>query len=98
VESPHSFGVEGGAFDETRRPTKPKFHPSLLRSSCLRINHYFTKSRQDLEERLQYAVEIGGPSRPDTRRVVAQTIEASTVYDNTIHRFLPQLRAALAAG
>jgi hypothetical protein len=80
------------------RPVEQKFHPSLLRSNILRINHYFTKSHQDLEERLQYAIEIGGPSRPDTRRVVAQTIEASTVYDDTIHRFLPQLRVALAAG
>jgi hypothetical protein len=95
IESAHSFEVEGGAFHETRRPSRPKIDPSLFCSNALRLNHYYTRSQQEFEERSRYG--FGGQSVAKIRRDAAKVIEANTVCDTTIHRFLPSLRAALSA-
>jgi hypothetical protein len=98
IVSAHTFDVDGLACDENRRPLKPKFHPRLWSSNVLRINHYFTKSKKEFAAKAPLAAELAGEaSRRDTRQRMADMIETRTVEDTTIQRFLPQLRAALAA-
>jgi hypothetical protein len=93
IVSAHTFEVDGLACDENRRPLKPKFHPSLWSSNILRINHYFTRSREEFAAKASFR----GASSDTTRQRMADMIEAHTVEDTTIQHFLPQLRAALAA-
>jgi hypothetical protein len=96
--NPHVFAyTEGEAVDEQEQPLEGAFSPT--RSSAeLRINHYFTKSDQEMVLKM---------SRPDASGQVRKVADANPpgkgirddrrvgVPDDTILRYLPALHAEL---
>lgn len=86
--TPHSFAHKGLAVGEDRRP-----HPSHRRSPAtadlLRINHYYAKSRSDLERKRKRRSPV------DLTIADSAVVPADEVRDDTILQFLPSLRAAL---
>jgi hypothetical protein len=95
VDSAHGFhlncGIKGG-FDERRllmtRATRRK-NPAP--GGVLRINHYFTRSRQEFAAKINIRGDFGRfKARKKSR--MADMIEHETIYDRTILRFAPALR------
>jgi hypothetical protein len=79
---------------------------NLIADDVFRLNHYFTRSREDFEGK----VSKGSAARPTTesdgvpgnlaaeRRVrFSEAIERNLVEDRGIQRFLPTLERGLAA-
>lgn len=89
---PHIFNTSYGMFDENGQPTYcPKENHS---SEILRINHYFTKSRQEWETRHPVDEPILGGLYPrDESRWSG--VQAMEVDDREIQRFLPELNRRL---
>jgi hypothetical protein len=86
IGSEHLFRTSGGTYDEQGRLlTTEETTPC---SSLLRLNHYFTKSRKEWEER--HPEDFSGEVIPrDEKRWAVQSMD---VDDRTIWKFLPQLR------
>ena len=96
VSSMHMFdlsnGITGGV-DENREPVTRKTERTPPPSKIFRLNHYFTRSRQEFAVK---AKDGGLGSRgPRKRQHLGDMIEAETVYDDTILRFSPALRARM---
>lgn len=88
--STHTYRTQNGTFNEwgIALPDNVNDHHSLL----LRINHYFTKSRPEWEER-HPLVEDGIPYGRDEKRWI--DVQEKSFDDRTIQRFLPQLKERL---
>ncbi len=96
VNSVHMFnlsnGITGGV-DENREPVIRKTERPPPPGKIFRLNHYFTRSRQEFAVK---AKDGGlGNRGPRKRQRLANMIEAETVYDDTILRFAPALRARM---
>jgi Glycosyltransferase family 92 len=64
----------------------------------LRINHYYSKSREELEQKLSKGSGAGMPLS-EKRRIASKRIElveTDLIEDKTIQRFLPGLRRRMA--
>lgn len=88
--SGHHFKTRGGTFNEWGEPipgahTEPK-------SSVLRLNHYFTKSRSEWEQRHPIVTDGSTWTRNERRWSEVQDRDAD---DRTIWRFLPELKKRL---
>jgi hypothetical protein len=64
----------------------------------LRLNHYYTKSREELEQKLSRGSGAGIPLTK--KRMIASKrtalIEMDLIEDKIIQRFLPELRRRMA--
>jgi hypothetical protein len=96
--NPHFFNCK----DDTESTVTEEFLP-LPRASAmtdyvsvgkLRINHYFTRSREDMRQKM-----LRGRSDDGTSRTwdFLEAHDRNEVEDLTIHRFLPQLKQAVEA-
>jgi hypothetical protein len=92
-----STGSTGGV-DERRIPVSTKGTAVPPTSAILRINHYFTRSRQEFEAKIN-SVRFSTAStthkaHPNSRQRLryASKIDAQTIPDETILRFAPELR------
>jgi hypothetical protein len=98
VRGAHLFMLDEndtGAFDENRRRVNGDEVYENLSSEILRLNHYFTKSKEELNHKIYRGCVHG---KQDFRKRVielANLIEANVVEDTEIHRFLPKLRRAM---
>lgn len=97
--NPHYFRYAPGYFcvNEEHYPVPPRVQCTFTPGKRLRINHYFMKSQQDFEHKIQR----GGGAR--TRSDAWHTMESfydgaakPVTRDEAILRFLPSLEAALA--
>jgi hypothetical protein len=93
VPDPHMFELTSGTIggiDERRDVVSVKTAKDPPPGAVLRINHYFTRSRQEFAEKS--CRTDGYIVSPGKRRRRADLIEAETVRDDTVLRFLPALR------
>ncbi len=103
VHGAHDFeyrdGYIGGGFDEQRVPLDQQSRYASDRTAdILRVNHYATKSKDEFAARMSSSVILESESVTRARRQrFADGIEASTVYDDVILRFVPALRERLQA-
>jgi hypothetical protein len=88
--STHRFRTRGGTFNENGFPLLGNENDPA--SSHLRLNHYFTKSRPEWEERHPLRQD-GIDYERDERRWI--DVQARDVDDRTIQRFLPALKRRL---
>lgn len=88
--STHRYRTSGGTFNEDGLQLTDNESPPV--SSLLRINHYFTKSRPEWEER-HPLFEDGQPYERDEKRW--NDVQRRDVDDRTIQRFLPALKERL---
>jgi len=99
VDSAHGFhlncGIKGG-FDERRLlMTRATRRQNPAPGAVLRINHYFTRSRQEFAAKINIRGDFGGfKARKKSR--MANMIEHETVHDHTILRFAPALRERIS--
>lgn len=101
VGGAHNFGLAGGmkdGLDERLMPISVREPPPGL---VLRVNHYYTRSCSEFRAKLDLAKFTTGTNThrahtgPRKRQLVAENIEAETVPDETILRFVPALRERL---
>jgi Glycosyltransferase family 92 len=93
----HFEYVSGHAVDVTGEPLEGWMSASV-RLSRLRINHYYTKSQEDLVEKWELPRADTGEYRDPLDLDYFERIEQRFVRDETILRYLPALRAALGPG
>lgn len=86
-------GTTGGV-DERKVPvTRRGVAQQPPTGAVLRINHYFTRSRQEFATKLtRHHQGIYSQKDHRKRQLMVDIIEADTVHDQTILRFLPALR------
>jgi hypothetical protein len=110
VISPHIFMLTDGrkgAFDEDRRWVQ-KTHRAQAASRILRLNHYFTRSEEELAAKIVKGRVSRSPAdvlRPTawvaafarSAGDLAKSIDAETVTDDSILRFAEPLRRRLAS-
>ena len=90
---PHRFDTAWGTYNELGERTSCP--TSVHTADVLRINHYFTKSRQEWEFRHPLEEPILGGKYPrDESRW--EGVQAMDVQDFGIQRFLPELKKRLA--
>lgn len=70
-------------------------HTGIEVNVDLRLHHYYTRSRREFEDKITKRFEAGG--KGDKRRAIADKIEAKVLHDDTILRFVPELKKRLAA-
>jgi hypothetical protein len=95
---PHSFEYTSGhAVDVAQEPLAGAESRSL-HTAKLRINHYYTKSEEELLEKWSLPrADTGEPREPfDLDRL--RYLEQRYVRDETILRYVPALQAALGPG
>jgi hypothetical protein len=103
VDGPHLFvfdeGTEIGGYDEDRNPIlRANERIWDVSARRFRLNHYFTKSEEEFETKLERGYQWLKRTRPDSaERKLHIRNEAlrRTVQDETILRFVPALKAAL---
>ena len=101
VSSPHAFTLEDGregGYDEDRRWVV-KSERAGEASRILRLNHYFTKSEEELAIKMAKG-SVGAKFRKNARPKTwaasrAESLEDQTVMDEAILRFAAQLRERL---
>jgi len=102
VISPHMFMLADGrkgAFDEDREWIGKK-ERAESESSILRLNHYFTKSEEELALKIAKGSACRLPTDTSAKEwaaIRAKSIDADTVEDTAILRFAGPLRQRLAA-
>jgi hypothetical protein len=101
VSSPHAFTLEDGregAYDEERRWIV-KSQRAGSASKTLRLNHYFTKSEEELAVKMakgSVGAKLKKNARPKTWAASrAESLETQTITDEAILRFAAQLRERL---
>ena len=101
VSSPHAFTLEDGregAYDEDRRWIV-KSQQAKSVSRILRLNHYFTKSEEELATKMakgSVGAKLKKNARPKTWAASrAESLDTQTVTDEAILRFAAQLRERL---
>lgn len=100
VGSAHFFelavGLTGGFDERKAMVTRNTITPP--QGDVLRINHYYSRSRQEFAAKLNMVRFTSGPrthrshTDPGNRQRIMNMIEEKTVDDNTIQRFIPDLR------
>ena len=85
--SEHLFQTILGTYDEKGMPLTTE--KSRHRSSLLRINHYFTKSRAEWKQR--HPIDKTGETIPRKEKRWS-SVQSMDVDDRTILRFLPELK------
>lgn len=75
--------------DEVAEPMSDRITHEIFQ-----VNHYFTRSRAEFQEKLRRGAPSGNPKPPHFFDVVN---EAATVEDHTISRFIPDVRRTLEA-
>lgn len=88
--SEHHFQTSGGTINEDGTPLLDREAPP--RSSILRLNHYFTKSRKEWEQRHPIDTSSETWGRDENRWLWVQAMD---VDDRTIQRFLAALKERL---
>jgi len=82
-----------------RLSTVSEHFPSRAVSNLFRLNHYFTRSKQEIQAKLMSgrADRPGAPIGAKTKRTkkLWRLVEKQTVEDTAIFRFLPKLKSAL---
>ena len=100
VTGAHMFelvsGITGG-FDERKNPVTSKIRDDVLpRGAVLRVNHYFTRSRQEFVVKVNRIMTGFGSSSPEywkkKKQRIAEMIEVETVRDDVILRFAQEVR------
>lgn len=108
IASVNAFDMDHGAksaFDEHRRPyragigvtTWSPADPGSATADRLLLNHYVARSTEDLERKLSHLDDAGRGRRALKRRRFVAEIDAVAREDLAIQRFVPGLRADLAA-
>ena len=87
IGSEHLFRTRGGTYDEQGRILDSEETQPC--SSLLRLNHYFTKSRKEWEDR--HPPDFSGEVVPRNEDRWAG-VQAMDVDDRTIWKFLPKLK------
>jgi hypothetical protein len=83
----------GSAVDENKRPITGWLTESVS-FERLRINHYYTKSEEDVERKFQAWSESATPM--SKRRLLRKSRQLNEIRDETITHYVPALRASLA--
>ena len=98
-QSTHCWIYEDGAFavDENRKPVLT-FESTPATGDVLRINHYWSKSREDGERKFSRgSVDAWGVENPRSMKFWEQSQRSlNAMEDREIQRFLPELKARLA--
>lgn len=81
VRSAHGFETADG-----KRP--------VIARGAIQLNHYYTRSRQEFERKVTRK-SFGNPREQEKRQQRFAAVEAECVYDDTIQRFVPALKAQL---
>jgi glycosyl transferase family 2 len=103
LSDPHFFDTRRGTVDEMGRLValnrKAPALPTVFSHDRIRINHYFTKSAAEWKIRQARGKVIRRPGDPDFMRPQSDfdIHDRNEVEDLTIQRFLPRLKASLAA-
>ena len=99
VRSAHGFVLDEGAVvrNERLEPLqKDADHRFDIRMDHLRVNHYFTKSREEFRQKLSRG---NMTDRPDWKEKITHAVtkldREATETDRTIQRFLPELETRL---
>jgi len=72
--------------------------PAFVPFERLRINHYWTKSEEELRQKLMRPrADTGAAYAPTAERALTITSAETSVFDDAILRYLPALRETLAA-
>jgi hypothetical protein len=103
VVSPHVFVLDDGrkgAYDENRHWILKTQHATRA-SEILRLNHYYTKSEEELAAKIAKG-SVGKLSDQAVRpkgfaALRAEACEVATVRDDSILRFVPPLRKQVSA-
>jgi hypothetical protein len=102
IPDAHFFELLSGlpTIDERKVPiTKGTAH--FPTAELLRINHYFTRSRQEFAEKINRPFGMASPKYAARRREVlqrgAEWVEAGPVRDTTILRFAETLRQRMGS-
>jgi len=99
VDSAHVFHLDGGikgGFDERRLMlTRATRRENPAPGAVLRINHYFTRSRQEFAAKTNIRGDFGRFKAQKKSRI-ADMIETERVHDHTILRFAPALRQRIS--
>lgn len=101
IKNSHWFYLksnERATFNENSQQftTLKEFNPKFAVSDKLRLNHYFTKSRSDLEKKLvsgradRPAAPLGAKYK--RTKIIAAKIENNQVEDYLIHKYLPLMK------
>ena len=94
---PHTFQYVPGhhCVNEEHYPVSPGQQFTFATGKKVRVNHYFLRSQQDFEQK----IERGGGARDESKRLEMimfyQSAARAWVEDNEIQRLLPALEAAL---
>jgi hypothetical protein len=103
VVSPHVFLLDDGrkgAYDEDRRWILKTQHAAGA-SKILRLNHYYTKSEEELAAKIAKGsvgrLSIQGVNPKSFAILRAEACEIATVKDEAILRFVPPLRKGKSA-
>jgi hypothetical protein len=103
VVSPHVFLLDDGrkgAYDEERRWIL-KTEYAARASTILRLNHYYTKSEEELAAKIAKGsvgrLSVQGVNPKSFAALRAEACEMATVKDEAILRFVPALRKRLSA-
>jgi hypothetical protein len=94
VSSAHLFDLTVGprrAYTESRQVTR-RHGNGAAESNIIRLNHYYTRSRHEFDVKIARYAKIGKGNIP---RKIAALIEENPVYDETIFRFVPELKERL---
>ena len=89
-----------GGFDECKEKVTRRRRSTRRPGNVLRVNHYFSRSREEFQERSIPCVSPRAHPHqahadPSRRQPMADKIEAETVADDTIQQFVPALRKRL---
>jgi hypothetical protein len=93
--SPHYFRYLSGerAVDENRQPIRGD-HTESVSGEILRINHYITRSQSERDRKLKGPDVLRGRPR-DIPKAKERDLMLNDELDETILRYLPELRKAL---
>ncbi len=96
--NPHLFRTDGDTVDELHRPVSLPAKAQSFTAERLRINHYWTKSEEELEAKFaRLRPDTGEPYPPGrTRRRMRIRDQENSRPDEAILTYLPALREALA--
>lgn len=98
--NPHYFSYKPGWFcvNEDHYPVSPRLQCAFSPGRLARVNHYFLKSREDFERKVQRGGGAKGKSdRWHTLEIFDNAAAKAVVTDTEILRFLPGLEQALDA-
>jgi len=100
VETPHRFALADGVAGTYMESGNLVGEGRLgdMSGDRIRLNHYYTKSKQDfaLKVSRKAASETSEPARSLFVTERAERIEEHLIEDTAIHRFLPDLKSAMA--